>query len=86
MVASVGLDPALVAAAFLLVGLVVVSKVPAAEVHFEAERWETPVRRAEFGCPVVAAQHRLRQVIRHTGSTQASFLKPQLSSISLFCE
>jgi hypothetical protein len=74
VVASAGLDPAaLAAAAFLLAGLVVVSAVPAAEVHFEAERWERSVRRAEFDCPVVAAQHRQRQVIRHIGSTQASF-------------
>ena len=74
MVVSAGLDPAaLAAAAFLLVGLVVVSAVPAAKVRFEAERWERSVRRVEFDCPVVAAQHRPRQVIRHTGSTQASF-------------
>ena len=74
VVASAGLDPAaLAAAAFLLVGLVVVSAVPAAKVHFEAERWERSVCWAEFDCPVVGAQHRPRQVIRHTGSTQASF-------------
>lgn len=69
-VASAELDrAALVAAAFLRVGLVVVAAVPAAKVHFGAERSERFVRQAEFDSPVVAVQRRQRQVIRQTGST-----------------
>jgi hypothetical protein len=73
MVSVVGASAGLAVAAFLQVGLVVVAAVPAAEVHFEAERSERFVRQVESDSRVVAAQRSPRQVILHTGSTQRSF-------------